>query len=201
MNRGRYPRHIIEMALRIHDEDGVGDPKQVADLISEETNDGYTPSEKTVRLWFKKYSLPLASDLQRLRSLAELDRLPLDFKEVALVRRHGEWSQEIKLLRRDNAGVLVPMAPCVYRDSEQYREESNAMTAEWSLAVGGKPKYNLLMMLTRYLMGDSYRKIAEAYVRAEGKRISASTVRRLLKCVRLELPHGRGPHHPPKKTP
>lgn len=201
MNRGRYPRHIIEMALRIRDKGGVENPKQVADLIAEKTNDGYRPSGKQVRRWLRRYPEPLGSKLNRLRTLAQLDSLPPSFREVKLVRKEGRWSQVITLLKRDAAGVLQPMAPGVYRNADQYRTDLKAMTKEWYQAAGHRPpKYNLITITVRYLLGESYREIAEAYAKTEGQRISASTVRRLLKRQRSELPHGRGPHHPAKEA-
>jgi hypothetical protein len=108
-----YPRHIVEMALKIRDEQGVEEPEQVADLIAEETNEAYAPSVKTVRRWFKNYPQKMGSKLDQLRKLAVIDDLPADsFKYVSLNRKEdGNWEASITLLQRDKEGNMAPMAP------------------------------------------------------------------------------------------
>jgi len=177
------------------------DPRQVADLIAEETNNGYQPSEATIHRWFKRYPEPVGRVLELMRPLADLDSLGPDFREIKMVRREGEWSAEITLLKRDEEGTISPMAPGVYSDPEQRQRGSRLLTAEWYERLGvTPPKYNLGLILDRYLLGDTFERIAQVYAETEGQTISDSTVRRLIARIKIELPHGRGPHHPPQKA-
>ena len=161
MSGSRYPRHIIEMALLIRDDEGVADPKQVADLIAEKTNDAYRPSEKAVRYWFDQFPPPMGSDLKRLRMLAELDYLPNDFKEVALFRRDGEWKSEITLLKKDETGFLSPMAPGVYRNAQHYQNDNHI------------PKHILAHIKSYIALGWKPKEIAAHYQDRNGKTVKS----------------------------
>jgi hypothetical protein len=137
-----YSRYIVEMALKIRDEQGVEEPEQVADLIAEETNEAYKPSVKTVRRWFKENPQTMGSRLDHLRKLAAIDNLSADsFKYVSLNRKEdGNWEASITFLQRDKEGNMAPMAPGAVAFEPSGPTHLNRVTLEVRTPERLKPK-------------------------------------------------------------